>query len=139
MRVYNTGTGGGGSQYHPVLIMWPDSDQWPQGGEDDYVEFDVGMAGVETFIHHPNTSSVDQHFASKAIDPTVFHNYAIERGPARVKGWIDGVEWFNWSVAELNGQVPGPMHPTIQLDNFGGSEHRPANQDVAWIRIYGRP
>lgn len=139
MRVYNTDAGSG-EQYHPVLIMWPDSDSWPQGGEDDYCEFDVGDREVSAFIHHPNQGSgSEQSSASKTIDPTQWHNYAFERTAARVTGWIDGVQWFSFSVAETNGPVPGPMHPTIQMDNFGGSSHREANQDVAFVRIYGRP
>lgn len=139
MRVYNTDAGSG-SQYHPVLIHWPDSDDWPRGGEDDWAETDVGSGRMECFIHHPNQGSGSaQHTASKQLDITQWHNYAIERTAQKVTGWIDGVQWFSFTVAETNGPPPGPMHPTVQLDNFGGSVHQPANQDLAWFRIYGRP
>lgn len=138
-RMYNTGSASG-AQYHPVLIMWPNSDQWPQGGEDDYSECDIGNAGVEWFIHHPNQSNGGaQSSGSWSGDITQFHNYAMERSDSGVKIYVDGVQVASYSLNELNGQVPGPMHPTIQLDNFGGSPHQPANQEVKWLRIYTRP
>lgn len=139
MRVFATGAGSG-SQYHPVLIRWPDSDSWPQGGEDDYVEFNVGDSGVQWFIHRPNQGDGgNQASGSKALDPTQWHNYAIERSSAGVKIFIDGQQLANYSMSSLNGQVPGPMHPTIQLDNFGGSSHKVARMEVKYYRIYSPP
>lgn len=139
MRVYNT-AGGSGSQYHPVLIRWPNSDLWPRGGEDDFAETDIGANGVQSFIHHRNQDSdSSQSAASKTLDITQFHNYAIESGSTGVKLWIDGVQWASYSLSEVNGLPPGAMHPTIQLDNFGGASHREANMDVMWWRTYGPP
>jgi hypothetical protein len=139
VRLYNTASDSG-SQYHPVLIRWPNSDVWPQGGEDDYMETNIGSTGVQAFIHWPNQSSGSaQSSASKTIDITQWHNYAIERSSTGIKGFIDGVQWFSFTLAQTNGQVPGPMHPTIQLDNFGGTTHRVAKMDVAWYRMYNSP
>jgi hypothetical protein len=133
-RMYETNPGSGGNQYHPVLLMWPDSEQWPQGGELDWMETDIGAPGVDAFIHHPTQSGVVQDHYSKTIDITQWHNYAMEWTSTGIRGYIDGVMWFN--DTNSSAQPPGPMHQTIQLDNFGGSSHRPANLDVAWFRAY---
>lgn len=139
VRMYATG-GGSGSQYHPVLIRWPDSDEWPEGGEDDYMETDIGDPGVSTFIHHPNQSSGSaQSHAEVEVDITQWHNYAIERSDTHITGYLDGKQWFQFTVEETNGQVPGPMHPTFQMDNFGGDSHFEAKFEIEWYRIYAAP
>lgn len=137
MRVYATGSGG--TPYHPVLIMWPNSDQWPQGGEDDYAETDIGSPTMDVFIHWPNQSSGSaQSTASVTTDITQWHNWAIERSATAVTGWLDGVQWFKFTNSSVLG-VPGPMHPTIQLDDVASGATQPANMDIDWIRIYNPP
>lgn len=118
--------------------MWPDSDEWPQGGEDDYAETDIGSGQMEVFIHWPGNDGSAQSTASKKLDITQWHNYAVERSGSAVTGWIDGEQWFRFTGQVLN--VPGPLHPTIQLDCFDSkAKMQPANQDVDWIRIYAPP
>lgn len=138
-RVYNTANDGG-DRYHPVLILWPDSDQWPQGAEYDYFECDEGdpPADVGAFMHLPNHQPYRQDHFTIGVDITQWHNYACEWDPRRqtLKQWTDGVQKYNGSGRVA--QAPGPMHPTIQLDNFGG-DPRSANFDIAWVRIYAVP
>lgn len=127
---------GSGATYHAVLIRWPDSDMWPRGGEDDFAETDVGAAGMQAFIHWPNQDSGSvQSTASATLDIAVWHNYAIERTARSVTGWIDGVQWFRFTDPHVLG-LPGPMHPTVQLDALDSGTHRPADQQIAWYRIY---
>jgi hypothetical protein len=138
-KMYNTGQGNG-KQYHPVLLWWPDNGQWPVGGEDDYMETDIGDPSLNVFIHHPNQGSGSaQSSVTKTLDLTQWHNYAIERSAQGIKGWIDGAQWFNFTLAETNGQVPGPMSPTIQLDSTGDPPYKEAKFDVAWLRLYAAP
>jgi hypothetical protein len=137
--VYNTANDGG-DRYHPVLILWPDSDQWPAGAEYDYFECDEGdgPGDVGGFMHLPNHQPYRQDHFSIGVDITQWHNYACEWNPGRqtLKQWTDGVQKYNGSGRVA--QAPGPMHPTIQLDNFGG-DPRSANFDIAWVRIYANP
>ena len=137
-RAYATG-GGSGSQYHFVLILWPDSDQWPAGAEYDFWEGNVGDADADAFLHLPNHQPYRQDQATIHANPSEWHNYAIEWNPAAqtLKCFVDGVQFYNGSGRVA--QAPGPMHLTAQLDNFGGSSHREANMDIAWVRIYNRP
>jgi hypothetical protein len=137
-RAYATG-GGSGSQYHFVLILWPDSDQWPQGAEYDFWEGNVGEPDADAFLHLPNHQPYRQDQASIKADPAQWHNYAVEWDPKAqtLKCWVDGVQFYNGKGRVA--QAPGPMHLTAQLDNFGGSSHKEANMDIAWVRIYNRP
>lgn len=137
-RAYASG-GGSGSQYHFVLILWPDSDQWPQGAEYDFWEGDVGESNADAFLHLPNHQPYRQDQATINANPADWHNYAIEWNPAAqtLKCWVDGVQFYNGKGRVA--QAPGPMHLTAQLDNFGGASHKNANMDIAWVRIYNRP
>lgn len=138
-RVFATGAGSG-EQYHFVGIRWPDSDQWPQGGEDDFVEGDVGDAGVSHYIHHPNQGSGSaQSSGSKNLDITKWNTYSCERSSSGIKVFVNGEVVGNYSLSQTNGQVPGPMHGTLQLDNFGGSSHKEARFEIEYYRIYAPP
>ncbi len=126
----------GGHPYHPVLILWPDSDQWPAGGEFDYAESDAGSSEMDAFLHYPDGSSDGaQEGFSTSVDLTQWHNYAIEWTGDHVTGYLDGQQWFTTSDDFI--QPPGPMHQTIQLDDFfsDGGLNR-ATMDVDWVRMY---
>lgn len=126
-----------GARGHPVLIWWPDNDAWPVGGEDDYMETDLNSNGVGAFIHHPNQNSGgEQSSGHWNGDHTQWHIYAFERSATQVTGWVDGVKFFSFTVAETNGGPPGNMHPTIQLDQETSSD---ARFEIDYLRIYAAP
>jgi len=137
VRVYHTG-GGTNDRYHPVLILWPSNDQWPAGAEYDYFECDEGTGEFGLFMHLPNHTPYRQDHYSEALDIQNWHNYACEWNPqARtLRTWIDGRLVYNGSGRVAD--APFPMHPTFQLDDFGGNP-RPCNFEMAWMRIYGKP
>jgi hypothetical protein len=145
VRARSSATGGDGEQYHPVLITWPDDDDWPAGAEYDYLE--NGAPGEEcagAFIHYPHPGDpVQQEHAEKCgVDLTQWHNFGFEWTPDHVKGFIDGEEWFTFSGGESGDRsciqcAPGPMAQTIQLDNFNGdSGNQEAIFEVDWARVY---
>lgn len=137
-------TANNGRQYHPLLIIWPDSNRWPQDGEYDFFENSApGQNFVESFTHYPHNSgaAVQQEHARKmAVDTKQWHNVAIEWTPAHVKGFIDGTEWFSYSnganSVRKNIQDMPKGHLTIQLDNFFGANMQGAKYEVDWARIY---
>ena len=144
-RVRSQATGpAGGRQYHPFLILWPDSNRWPEDGEYDYLEYGApGEDCVEAFVHHPHSASasVQQEFARRCgVDQTRGHHIAVEWTPDHVKGFVDGEEWFSFSggaddVRQCIQCAPA-MHQTIQLDNFFGGDMQSAVYEVDWLRIY---
>jgi hypothetical protein len=127
--------GGAGYAYHPVLITWPDSDAWPQGGEYDYFEVNVGDTSGTAFMHHPTDSGVVQdEYHSGSLDLSQWHNYGFEWAPDGLTGYVDGKAWFHDTDPDV--QAPGPMHQTIQLDNFCGCTMQKAYFDIDWARVY---
>ncbi|MEV8378911.1 family 16 glycosylhydrolase [Kribbella sp. NPDC056861] len=135
-----------GRQYHPLLIVWPESDRWPQDGEYDFLENGApGQACAESFMHYPHNAGIEtQQIFGKETNCgaalTEWHNVALEWTPNYVKGFIDGVQWFSYtgganSVRRCIQCMPSG-HLTIQLDNFYGANMQPASYDVDWARIY---
>lgn len=144
VRSYHT-AGNNGRTWHPLLIIWPDSDRWPQDGEYDFLENGApGQQCAESFIHFPhNPGTTQQQFKRETncgAPLSEWHNVAFEWTPQHVKGFIDGVEWFSYSgganSTRRNIQDMPSGHLTIQLDNFTGTNMSPAKYEVDWVRTY---
>jgi phosphatidylinositol-3-phosphatase len=101
--------------YHPVLILWPESGNWPEAGEIDFAEvFGADRQKVNFILHY---SAEDRQLSSSLpIDTTQWHHYAVEWTPDHIIGYVDGEEFF--STDRLDVQPPGPMAQTVQLDWF---------------------
>jgi hypothetical protein len=121
--------------YHSVVLLWPDSENWPLDGEIDFMEiFDPTRQVVTTSVLHsnPHIPPDDNYHAKVAIDATQWHAWAVEWTPDHVAGYVDGVQWF-----EVIDHIPrNPMHLCIQLDNFGGDVGAGGQQSVDWARQY---
>ena len=148
-RVRSTNTAASnGRQYHPLLIIWPDSNRWPEDGEYDYLENGApGESCAEAFLHYPhNPGAVQQEFARETncgASLTEWHNVAFEWTPTHVAGFIDGQEWFRFSGGATSTrrciQCMPSGHLTIQLDNFFGTNMTAATYEVDWHREYSAP
>lgn len=144
-RVRSNGEGAGNT-YHPLLIIWPQSNRWPQDGEYDFWENrapDGSCAGH--FIHYPHPSNVAVQqeggwCETPGVNLNEWHNVAIEWTPSHIAGFIDGREVYRYSggANSVRGNIQDMPsgHLTIQLDNFHGSGMQPATYDVDWVRIY---
>jgi Glycosyl hydrolases family 16 len=124
----------GDYRYHPVALLWPDAENWPVGGEVDYAETTAAASDVDFFLHFSAQNRTRN--ASKVLDLTQWHNYAVEWTPTGIRGYIDGVQFFaDTNPTEL---PPGPMHQTLQLDWFpnGSTPTTPSQMNVAWVRVY---
>ena len=120
------------SEYHPVLLLWPDSGG-SCDGEIDYAEGTADVTKMRFFYHY--SCSNYQTSASRTVDTTQWHNYAVEWTSAGVIGYLDGVEWFR--DTDPTHQPPGPMHQTVQLDWFpDGTTTTPSWMEVDWVRVY---
>lgn len=142
MGAFNPGSSG--ESYHGVLIVWPESEQWPQDGEYDWLEIeDVEQTNVAGYLHYPTPSEVEQEgVTGPAVDLSEWHNYAFEWVEGALRGYVDGVEWFDLDGAQtastgrrLDSMPSG--HLTVQLDNFtGASGLQPGYMDIEWARVY---
>jgi beta-glucanase (GH16 family) len=122
-------------EYHPVLLLWPDSKNWPCDGEIDYGEGGKTTSLAHFYLHYGCHNK--QVHATKTIDTTQWHNFAVDWQPHEITGYIDGIEWFRSTKARH--QPPGPMHQTVQLDWFpDGTKLHKSWMEVAWVRVYDR-
>ncbi|WP_344741752.1 glycoside hydrolase family 16 protein [Pseudonocardia halophobica] len=145
-RVRSFNTGDSGKEYHPLLIVWPESDSWPEDGEYDFLENQApGEECANAFIHYPHPNMpVQQEFLEEedcGAPLSEWHNIAFEWTPDHVRGYVDGKEWYTLE----DGAGPGGRkniqdmpsgHLTIQFDNFHGGGMREASYEIDWVRMY---
>jgi Glycosyl hydrolases family 16 len=120
--------------YHAVALLWPDAENWPVGGEVDFMEnSDASRQSTDMFLHYGASNS--QVSSSVRLDATQWHDWAVEWTPDHVVAYVDGVEWFR--STDPRTLPPGPMHLTFQLDWFpeGGSVQT-SSMSVDWVRQY---
>lgn len=132
-----------GSGYGDVMLLWPDAEDWPEGGEINFMEVPKGDRTESHVIVHYGE---DNSQVGKSIkgDFTQWHNYAVEWAPDHVAGFVDGQEVFRTTDRKVI--PPRPMHLAMQQD-IGpyGDDWIPALDDrspdeldfqVDWVRIY---
>lgn len=146
-------TGTTGQPYHAVLIIWPDSERWPEDGEYDFFEIVMGQTGVSAFWHYPHDpltsgdDGVQQIGSTKSdVDITQWHNYAFEWTANGLTSYIDGVQWHTASGGARTSPAPAREniqdmpsgHLTAQVDMFDptGTPMRPGFLELDWVRIY---
>lgn len=127
----------GAVDYHAVALLWPDAENWPVGGEVDFVEI-VADAKRQHVTHHLHYSALDLTEAGVTnVDATEWHNYAVSWTPTAITIYVDSVPV--WKTTNTSHFPPGPMHLALQLD---ASEKHPPNlaggaqMAVAWARQY---
>jgi hypothetical protein len=120
----------GDDQYHPVLILWPESGD-KGDGETDFAETTSASPDVKFFLHHGD----DQEYGQKTIDISQWHTYSVEWVDGRITGYLDGEKWFECTDRD---KLPrSALHPTIQLDYFpDGGSPQPTEMYVDYMRIY---
>lgn len=134
-RLRTPQTGQGGNAYHPVTALIPGGDApYHCGATDiDYAEYDIG-APQNIFIH--NLPSL-QDYTSVTVDPTQWHNYAVEVAADHISWFVDGnVVMTDTDKAAISGV---PLALNFQLDaNYPGNLN-PATLQVDWSRYYPLP
>jgi beta-glucanase (GH16 family) len=132
-----------GTGYSPVMLLWPDSEDWPDDGELDFMEIPHGNRDVSNFTDHYGADN-SQNAASTPGDFTQWHNFAVEWAPDHVAGFVDGKQIFR--TTDPDQIPPGPMHLAIQQDIGPFENWVPAPDattpaqvkfQVDWVRIYG--
>nr|WP_275404288.1 glycoside hydrolase family 16 protein [Pseudonocardia acidicola] len=132
-----------GTGYGPVILLWPDAEDFPTGGEIDFMEIPKGDRRESHFVLHYGRDN-SQVGTTVPGDFTQWHNYAVEWTPDHVAGFIDGQEIFR--TTDRARIPPRPMHLAIQQD-IGpyGKDWIPPLDDtspaqvrlqVDWVRIY---
>lgn len=119
--------------YHSVALLWPDAEDWPTGGEIDFMEItDPARQYVDGFLHYGPDNDLEQ--GGIAIDAAQWHAWAVEWTPERLTFFVDGQPW--WETTNAAHLPPRAMHLAIQLDNFGGDTSQGGQTLVDWARQY---
>ncbi|MCO1657247.1 glycoside hydrolase family 16 protein [Pseudonocardia humida] len=122
--------------YHALLLLWPDAENFPIGGEIDFMEMlDGDRQTTNLFLHYGADNS--QISGEVEVDATTWHNWALEWTPESITAYLDGEEWFSTTEQEIF--PPGPMHLAVQLDWFPDSEDersRESRMEVDWVMQY---
>jgi hypothetical protein len=120
--------------YNALLLLWPDAEDFPVGGEIDFMEMmDHTRQKTDIFIHYGKDNS--QVNGSVEVDGTEWHNWALEWTPEAITAYVDGEEWYRTTDTSIF--PPGPMHLCIQLDWFPeGDEPKQSIMEVDWVRQY---
>ncbi|TDO17608.1 glycosyl hydrolase family 16 [Mycobacterium sp. BK086] len=124
----------GAPNYDPVLLLWPDAENWPTGGEIDFMEIwgDGSRQAVNSVLHYGATNQ--QAGATKVVDATQWHTYAVSWTPTQITTYVDGTPIF--TTTDTSTFPPGPMHLCIQLDMLGSDISAGAQMQVAWAKEY---
>ena len=125
---------------HAVVILWPVAEDFPAGGEIDWMEIFRGdRRQVTVNIHH---GPPDRSFGGEVDhDATRWTAWAVEWTPERVTTYRDGEAWFSTDRADL--LPPRPMNMTVQLDWFpprgGGRAAGGSAMHLDWARQWALP
>jgi beta-glucanase (GH16 family) len=122
--------------YNALLLLWPDAEDFPVGGEIDFMEMlDHTRQTTNIFLHYGEDN--DQVVGEVQIDGTQWHNWAVEWTPTHVAAFVDGKEWRRTTDADI--LPPRPMHLCVQLDWFpedGAGEVQESYMHVDWVKQY---
>jgi len=122
--------------YHALLLLWPDAEDFPVGGEIDFMEMLGGdRQTTNVFLHYGEDNS--QISGEVEVDATEWHNWALEWTPESITAYLDGEEWFRTTDREKF--PPRAMHLAVQLDWFPDDEDersRESRMEVDWVMQY---
>ncbi|MDN5917794.1 MAG: glycoside hydrolase family 16 protein [Pseudonocardia sp.] len=118
-----------------LLLLWPVAENFPVGGEIDWMEIgDDSRQETGFFLHYGENN--DQESATVQNDATKWSAYALEWTPDKITVFVNGKEWY--STTEKDHLPPGPMNMTMQMDYFpeaGG----PSAMHMDWAHQWALP
>jgi hypothetical protein len=140
---------GRGDGYAPVVLLWPQDNNWPAEGEMDLAEItNPTRQSAQEFMHlGADNHQVGPHHVD--ADFTKWHTLAIDWLPSHITTWLDGHK--QWTVRRNSdpGKNVVPSTPfRLALQNDQGCDghcHRARSTPryvtmyVDWVRIYRRP
>ncbi|WP_170309036.1 glycoside hydrolase family 16 protein [Pseudonocardia hierapolitana] len=118
-----------------LLLLWPVAEDFPVGGEIDWMEIlSDDRQETDFFLHYGPDN--DQDHGSVRHDATQWSAYALEWTPEKITAYVNGEEWY--ANTDTEKFPPRPMNMTMQLDYFppaGG----PAAMHMDWAMQWALP
>ena len=126
----------GDPTYNALLLLWPDAEDFPVGGEIDFMEMtDHTRQATNVFLHHGKDNA--QEHGMVKIDATQWHNWAVEWTPKGITTYVDGKQWWH---TDNGGRPPArphaPVHPARLVPAGARGAVRPSQMQVDWVRQY---
>jgi beta-glucanase (GH16 family) len=131
-----------GNGYGPAILLWPDSEKWPEDGEIDFAEMPKGDRKEVIMTTHWGKNNSQKSKGVKG-DFTQWHTFTIDWLPDRLVFSIDNEE--QWRVTDPEAIPTKPMHLAIQndvgaCDSWIGCRDASTPEDVSlWVssvRVY---
>ena len=133
----------GDPSYNALVLLWPDAENWPEGGEIDFMEIgDPDRQEVDVFLHYGEDN--EQKHGRVKTDATRWHNWAVEWTPTSITTFLDGRKWYGTTDRRRPAARPhAPVHPArlvslrkrygAGVDDAGrlGTRVRPGATDAA--------
>ncbi len=120
-----------------IALTWPDSENWPQDGENDIYETLFKRNSFETFIHYAVDGQDQKHQKTHLIDPTQWHIVAMEWMPEYIKIYCDNN--LEWTLKDTKA-IPDVFHHIcfqIEVDETKEITDTIAMQ-VDWVKCISR-
>lgn len=111
-----------GSGAGPCLVLWPQSDRWPQDGEIDFMESAYGNHMEVAVTTHWGTWPTHNYDQKKFpnTDAKLWHVYAVEWESGVIRYYIDGA-LVHTKTGTPGYDVPNkPMSLALQVDGPNG-------------------
>lgn len=118
-----------------LLLLWPVAEDFPVGGEIDWMEITSDDRQETSFFLHYGENN-DQDYGSVQHDSTQWSAYALEWTPEKMTAYVNGQEWYTNS--ETDHFPPGAMNMTMQLDYFGDAGG-PTAMHMDWASQWALP
>lgn len=115
--------------WRPVLLLWRDTGTT---AEIDYSESAGYWTYTRFFLHYGG----GQTTANVNIDATQWNNYAVEWTPTVIRGYVNGVQFFeDTNTAHFPDTT---MHETFQLDaqSKSGTCNVDSQMKIDWLKVY---
>jgi glycosyl hydrolase family 16 len=131
-----------GRGFGSAILLWPDSEKWPEDGEVDIMEVPGENRDLAHFVLHAGADNNLLGSSAKG-DFSQWHTFAVEWLPDRITWFVDGKKKFETTDKAM---IPTtPMHLTMQLDQGPKKDWIEARDEttpaelalqVDWVRIY---
>jgi hypothetical protein len=120
------------SDHGVVILLWPNAENWPQGGEIDLAE-QPNANDVQFTVHYTSANKQDIHLFP--VNFAAWNTYSVEWTSSYIKYWINGN--LMYTITSPSEIPTGAMHLGLQA---GADNSNPSNttqtMDVDWVHVY---
>jgi len=126
-----------GNGYGPVMLLWPDAEDWPEGGEIDIMEIPRGDRTTAHFTVHWADENT-QGGTSAQADFTQWHIFAVEWTPDHIVGYLDGNEIYQRRPRREPAALDAPRHAAGHRPLRRRLDPGPRRHHAADVHVRGR-